>query len=340
MRPFPLMVYLLKHVLEYYVLCCLDGSSRKRGVSGFCPYSVQNAIQSTPIWQYTRPPPQLRKLGRARKLSNGDEEALFEYLLSQGWRQQDELVWWLYNERGVHINQSTLSRIFRRRGWTRKELQRISLNRSDELRRAYIDDIRQFGAQDLIFIDESIFNEKTGWRHHAYAPIGHEARYETDIQRGKTWSICAAMPLDDWLPCTGIKEGYYRAENFIHWLQNHLIPAVNQHGHGRPMVIVMDNVAIHVQEEVTQLIESSGHIIRYLPPYSPGYNPIELTFSVLKAWMKRNWPFYHRTCQSYGEFLEMAIRDSCCGRYARSQFQHAAAGVYIETESLMNFVDF
>lgn len=69
------------------------------------------------------------------------------------------------------------------------------------------------------------------------------------------------------------------------------------------MVIKMDNVAIHVQEEVMQLIESSGHIIRYLPPYSPDYNPIELTFSVLKAWMKRNWPFYRRTCRSYSELL-------------------------------------
>jgi hypothetical protein len=73
-------------------------------------------------------------------------------------------------------------------------------NQSNELRRAYINDIRQIDAQDLIFIDESIFNKKTSWRHHAYAPIGHEARYEIDIQQGKTWSIWAAILLDDWLP--------------------------------------------------------------------------------------------------------------------------------------------
>ena len=40
-----------------------------------------------------------RSLGRARKLSKADEAALFEYLLSEGWRQQEELVWWLYHER-------------------------------------------------------------------------------------------------------------------------------------------------------------------------------------------------------------------------------------------------
>ncbi len=33
----------------------------------------------------------------------------------------------------------------------------------------------QFAAENLIFLDESIFNEKTGWRYQAYAPIGEEA---------------------------------------------------------------------------------------------------------------------------------------------------------------------
>ena len=59
----------------------------------------------------------------------------------------------------------------------------------------------------------------------------------------------------------------------------------------RQMVIVMDNVSVHIHERVTQLIESEGHLVRYLPPYSPDFNPIELTFSVLKAWMKCNWVF-------------------------------------------------
>jgi hypothetical protein len=35
-------------------------------------------------------------LNHSRRLSKADEEALFEYLLSQGWRQQEELVWMAY----------------------------------------------------------------------------------------------------------------------------------------------------------------------------------------------------------------------------------------------------
>ena len=36
-----------------------------------------------------------------------------------------------------------------------------------------------FTAKQLVFLDESIFNEKTGWRNFAYAPIGEEAMLYT-----------------------------------------------------------------------------------------------------------------------------------------------------------------
>ena len=67
----------------------------------------------------------------------------------------------------------------------------------------------------------------------------NEARYEADIQRGRTWSICTTMSLDDWLPCTGIKEGYCHTEYFIHWLQNYLILLSTSMVMNGPMVIVM-----------------------------------------------------------------------------------------------------
>lgn len=137
------------------------------------------------------------------------------------------MVWWLFYERGVIVSQSTVSRLLKRRKWTRKNLTRISRNRSEALRDAYKADIAKFDAEALIFLDESIFNEKTSWRHRAYAPIGHEARYSADLRRGETWSICAAMSTTSWLPCTGIKKGYYSKEDFLAWLQNRLLPAVN-----------------------------------------------------------------------------------------------------------------
>jgi len=49
------------------------------------------------------------------------------------------------------------------------------------------------------------------------------------------------------------------------------------------MVVIMDNNSVHIEERVVQAVQAEEHLIRFLPPYSPDFNPIELTFSVLKA---------------------------------------------------------
>jgi hypothetical protein len=62
------------------------------GVHHTTVYRLQNNLL-----RYGSPKrPGLRVLGRARKLFTADEDALLEYLLREGWRQQAELVWWLY----------------------------------------------------------------------------------------------------------------------------------------------------------------------------------------------------------------------------------------------------
>jgi transposase len=105
------------------------------------------------------------------------------------------------------------------------------------------------------------------------------------------------------------------------------------------MVIILDNIGIHVKNHVAEVVEAAGHLIRYLPPYSPDYNPIELTFSVIKAWMKRNWVFLRQSCSSYGEFLELAIKESRCDQFTRKHFKHAGGeGVYIEEAELERFI--
>jgi transposase len=37
---------------------------------------------------------------------------------------------------------------------------------------------------------------------------------------------------------------------------------------------------------IREIIENAGYKIEYLPPYSPDYNPIEYSFSVIKQALK------------------------------------------------------
>jgi transposase len=52
-------------------------------------------------------------------------------------------------------------------------------------------------------------------------------------------------------------------------------------------IVVMDNLPAHRAPGVRDLIERAGAVLRYLPPYSPDFNPIEMAFSKLKALLKK-----------------------------------------------------
>jgi len=48
-------------------------------------------------------------------------------------------------------------------------------------------------------------------------------------------------------------------------------------------VVIMDNLSSHKRSAVRERIEKAGATLRFLPPYSPDFNPIEKAFSRLKA---------------------------------------------------------
>ncbi|KAF1980243.1 hypothetical protein BU23DRAFT_445293, partial [Bimuria novae-zelandiae CBS 107.79] len=105
--------------------------------------------------------------------------------------------------------------------------------------------IRQFTQEDLVFLNKSIFNKKTSWRHKAYRPISSTITYL--VQELKRVTITTKSLLTR-----------------------------------SPIVIILDNVLIYTNNKVTEILKAASHVVRFLPPYLPNYNPIELTFSVLK----------------------------------------------------------
>jgi transposase len=52
-------------------------------------------------------------------------------------------------------------------------------------------------------------------------------------------------------------------------------------------VVIMDNLSSHKRAAVKERIEAVGATLRFLPPYSPDFNPIEKAFSRLKALLRK-----------------------------------------------------
>ncbi|GES79401.1 serine/threonine-protein kinase rio2 [Rhizophagus clarus] len=52
-------------------------------------------------------------------------------------------------------------------------------------------------------------------------------------------------------------------------------------------VLVLDNARIHHDKDLIEYIESFGRRVEFLPPYSPNFNPIESSFSVIKSFLQK-----------------------------------------------------
>ena len=75
-----------------------------------------------------------------------------------------------------------------------------------------------------------------------------------------------------------VLDGPMNGEAFLAYVEQALVPEL------RPRdIVIMDNLPAHKVHGVRQAIEAAGASLRYLPPYSPDFNPIEMEFAKLKA---------------------------------------------------------
>ena len=96
----------------------------------------------------------------------------------------------------------------------------------------------------------------------------------------KTTTLIGALGCHG-LRCSTVVDGAVNREVFEAFVEQVLLP------HLKPGdIVVMDNLSSHKGKRVVELIESIGAEVRYLPPYSPDLNPIEMIFSKIKQLLR------------------------------------------------------
>ena len=90
-------------------------------------------------------------------------------------------------------------------------------------------------------------------------------------------------------------------------------------------IVVMDNLSSHKRESIRALIESRQAELRYLPPYSPDLNPIEMIFSKIKQ-LLRGWAA--RTRDALWKPMQ-SILDAVTPSDAANCFRHAGYAIRI-----------
>ena len=149
-----------------------------------------------------------------------------------------------------------------------------------EARQEFIENQRNLPVEKLVFIDESGFKTNMtrayGWAPRGVKPILIAPKYGTNT------TIVGAIALDG-VRATHIVEGSFDGPRFVAYLDEVLGPKLNPGD-----IVVMDGPRLHRVAGVAEALAKHGATALYLPAYSPELNPIEMCWSVMKAWI-RHW---------------------------------------------------
>ena len=121
-------------------------------------------------------------------------------------------------------------------------------------------------------------------RRYGRSPRGTRLHDHTPCSHWETQTVIAGLRVDG-LTAPAIFDGPIDAVSFRAYVDQVLVPTL-QPGD----VVILDNLAVHKQPEVRAAIEAVGARLRFLPPYSPDFNPIEQAFAKLKAFLRAARP--------------------------------------------------
>lgn len=142
-----------------------------------------------------------------------------------------------------------------------------------------MDSYEQAG-KPVAFIDESGFAHDMP-RRKGYAPVGERCFGTQDWHaKGRTNAIGALLGFG--LLTVSLFACSINANVFFAWVTQELLPKLPESS-----VVVMDNAAFHKRSDIRQAILDAGHVLEYLPPYSPDLNPIEHKWAQSKAVRKQ-----------------------------------------------------
>ena len=107
------------------------------------------------------------------------------------------------------------------------------------------------------------------------------------------------------------------APRFLAWVQHRLVPRLR-----RDDIVVLDNLGAHKTRPVREAIERAGATVRFLPPYSYDFNPIESGWALIKKRIRSVAPRTSDALRRAAQRARRAVRpDHCHHWFAHAGYQ-------------------
>lgn len=177
-------------------------------------------------------------------------------------------------------------------------------------RQEWFDDQLDLDPERLVFIDETGLNTKMA-RIRGRAPKGERCRADIPHGHWKTTTFTGALRITG-MTAPMVLDGAMNGAAFLAYVEQVLAPTLSPGD-----VVIMDNLPAHKVSGIREAIKATGATRRYLPPYSPDFNPIENAFSKLKALLRAR---AERTIDALwtavGEVIDLFTPAECANYFA------------------------
>jgi len=177
-------------------------------------------------------------------------------------------------------------------------------------RRDWFDAQLDLDPAKLVFIDETGLNTKMA-RLRGRSLKGERCRAAIPHGHWKTTTFTGALRLTG-MTAPMVLDSAMNGDAFRAYVEQVLAPTLCPGD-----VVIMDNLPAHKAAGIRETIEAVGAKLRYLPPYSPDFNPIENAFSKLKALLRaRAERTIDALWDAVGEIVTLFSPSECANYFA------------------------
>ena len=246
--------------------------------------------------------------GPGKVLAEFEEFTVLQSLLYNPSAFLHEIQSQLHDTTGKWIHASTICRTIHRQNFTRKKIQVIALQQSQEARLKFMAEASGYHPDMFIWVDETGSDRRNSIRSYGYSLRGLRQvchRLRVGGRRVSAIPVMTTRGIEDVFVTTDHVNG----EVFEHFVCNFILPIILPFNGNNPRsVLVMDNASIHHLERIEDIITGVGAKILFLPPYSPDLMPLEEVFAKVKSILKANDEVYTTTTMS-----NLLVKMAFCG---------------------------
>jgi hypothetical protein len=151
----------------------LSGSLKQAGMAaaaGCSERTIRAIATNLRLFGKTKAPP--NGTGQRRRVTPQMLTALCEHLLDKPGLFREEMAVFLYDEFNVLNSVSSIGRALADIKWSKKMIRRVAQERNVDLRDLYLHEHSEFHSWQCVYIDESGYDKRIGFRRTDWSPLG------------------------------------------------------------------------------------------------------------------------------------------------------------------------